>query len=220
MTSTRDRYDMPLSTSSAEAAAQYQEGVDRLLSYRYGADQAFAAAVAADAGFALAHAGLALFAQFQGQGKAARAAIEQATTLVGARPGASGSTSGAVGAHGRGDRARPRPRRRALDGVSARRAPRQPGEQHDRLRRPPGPRGVSPAFIERLAPAYGDDWWFQSALPSRITRPRRFDESRRLSERSLEQYPGNASASHNIAHVCFEAVDTDGVLPRAVAGRL
>jgi tetratricopeptide (TPR) repeat protein len=37
----------------------------------------------------------------------------------------------------------------------------------------------------------------------------RFDESRRLSERSLEQYPGNANASHNLAHVYFEAADND-----------
>ena len=60
------------------------------------------------------------------------------------------------------------------------------------------------AFVERLAPAYGDDWWFQSALAFAYHETGRFDESRRLSERSLEQYPGNANASHNIAHVCFE----------------
>jgi tetratricopeptide (TPR) repeat protein len=66
------------------------------------------------------------------------------------------------------------------------------------------------AFIERLAPAYGDDWWFQSALAFTYHETGRFDESRRLSERSLEQYPGNANASHNIAHICFEAADNDG----------
>src|SRR5262249_3680078 len=27
--------------------------------------------------------------------------------------------------------------------------------------------------------------------------------------RSLEQYPGNANASHNIAHICFELVEHD-----------
>ena len=38
----------------------------------------------------------------------------------------------------------------------------------------------------------------------------RFEESRRLSERSLQQYPGNANAVHNLAHICFETVDNDG----------
>ena len=66
------------------------------------------------------------------------------------------------------------------------------------------------AFLERLAPAYGDDWWFQSALAFTYHETGRFDESRRLSERSLEQYPGNANASHNIAHICFETADNDG----------
>jgi tetratricopeptide (TPR) repeat protein len=65
------------------------------------------------------------------------------------------------------------------------------------------------AFLERLAPAYGDDWWFQSALAFGYHEVDRFEESRRLSERSLQQYPGNANASHNLAHVHFETLDTD-----------
>ena len=35
----------------------------------------------------------------------------------------------------------------------------------------------------------------------------RFEECRRLSERSLAQYPANANASHNLAHVYFETVE-------------
>src|SRR5438477_11891742 len=65
------------------------------------------------------------------------------------------------------------------------------------------------AFLERLAPAYGDDWWFQSALAFTYHEVDRFEESRRLSERSLEQYPGHANATHNIAHICFETLDTE-----------
>src|SRR4030095_5444306 len=38
--------------------------------------------------------------------------------------------------------------------------------------------------------------------------------SRRLSERSLAQYQGNANASHNIAHVCYETVDNEGGIAR------
>ena len=66
------------------------------------------------------------------------------------------------------------------------------------------------AFLERLAPAYGDDWWFQSALAFTYHEVGRYAESRQLSERSLARYPANAHASHNIAHVCFETLDNDG----------
>src|SRR5262249_52839848 len=65
-------------------------------------------------------------------------------------------------------------------------------------------------FVEALAPAYGDDWWYQSALGFTYHEVGRYDESRRLSERSLAQYRGNANASHNIAHVCYETVDNEG----------
>src|SRR5207237_8174598 len=77
------------------------------------------------------------------------------------------------------------------------------------------------AFVEGLARAYGDDWWYQSALGFTYHEVGRYEESRRLSERSLAQYPGNANASHNIAHVCYETVDTDGgiaLLSEWVAG--
>src|SRR5204863_1443999 len=66
------------------------------------------------------------------------------------------------------------------------------------------------AFLEHLAPAYGDDWWFQSALAFTYHEVDRFEESRRLSERSLAQYPANANASHNLAHIAFETLDNDG----------
>jgi tetratricopeptide (TPR) repeat protein len=65
------------------------------------------------------------------------------------------------------------------------------------------------ALMERVAPAYGDDWWFASALAFTYMEVSRFEECRRLSERSLAQEPGNANASHNLAHVYFETVDND-----------
>src|SRR5215472_10258551 len=65
------------------------------------------------------------------------------------------------------------------------------------------------AFMERLAPAYGDDWWYQVALGFAYHEVDRFEESRRLSERSLQQYPSNANAVHNLAHIAFETLDTE-----------
>jgi len=65
------------------------------------------------------------------------------------------------------------------------------------------------AFMERLAPAYGDDWWYRSALAFTYHEVDRFEESRRLSEASLRQYPRNAHASHNLAHIAFETLDVE-----------
>src|SRR3989442_4355737 len=208
-----DRYGLPLSTSSAIAAEHYQSGTDRLLSYGFGADQSFAAAVAADGEFALAPAGRALFALFQGDGAAAKAAIERAR----------GPVAGAT--------RRERQHVEALAAIADGEAARGLGLIEEHVREFPrdallvhqagsaiglGGRADREehqvAFVERLAPAYGDDWWFQSALAFTYLEVGRYEESRRLSERSLAQYPGNANASHNIAHVCYETVDNDGCI--------
>jgi tetratricopeptide (TPR) repeat protein len=203
-----DRYDLPVTTSAPVAAERFQDGMDRLLSYGAGAEQSFASALQADAGFALAHAGVALVALVQGDAATARAAAGRAReTLAGATRRERQHVE-ALSALIAGETAR------GLDLVAAHVAEfprdallvnqassaigfagRRDREEH-RL-----------AFLERLAPAYGDDWWFQSALAFTYHEVDRFEESRRLSERSLQQYPGNANASHNLAHIYFETVD-------------
>lgn len=185
--------------------------MDRLLAYGYGADDSFAAAAAEDEAFALAHAGSALFAFLRGDAGTAREAVERARERV---PGATrrevqhvAALSAVMGGEGaRGlelieahTREFPRDallvnQASSLIGFSGR-----ADREEFRL-----------SFLERLAPAYGDDWWFQSSLAFTYHEVRRFAESRALSERSLAQYPGNASASHNLAHVAFEAADNDG----------
>jgi len=209
--SVADRYGLPLSTPSAGAAEHYQNGMDRLLAYGAGAEQAFAAAVEADPGFALAHAGRALFALFQGDGATAKIAVERARTL------AAGTTRrerqhvealvtivGGEGARGLGlieEHVKEFPRDALLVNQAASTiglSGRADREQH------------RVAFVERLASDYGEDWWFQSALGFGYHEVGRYAESRRLSELSLRQYPGNANASHNIAHVCYETVDNAG----------
>ena len=209
--STTDRYGLPLSTSSAVAAEHYQAGMDRLLAYGYGADQSFAAAVAADGEFALAHAGAALVALFQGEGAAAKASVERARGLIGGATRRERQHVEALAAVAGGEAARGL----ALIEEHVREFPRDAllvhqagsaiglGGRADREEH-------RVAFVERLAPAYGDDWWFQSALAFTYLEVERYEESRRLSERSLAQYPGNANASHNIAHICYETVDNEG----------
>ena len=209
--SVADRYGLPLSTASAVAAERYQAGMDRLLSYGVGADQAFDAAVAADPGFALAHAGRALLALFQGDGAAAKAAIEQARTLAAGTTRrerqhveALATIAGGEGARGLGlieEHVKEFPRDALLVNQAASTIGLSGREDREQYR---------VAFVERLASDYGDDWWFQSALGFGYHEVGRYAESRRLSELSLRQYPGNANASHNIAHVCYETVDNAG----------
>ena len=206
-----DRYGLPITTASAVAAEHFQRGMDMLLSYGPGADDAFAAAVQADERLALAHAGIALVAVAHGDAATARAAVDKARQVV---PGATRRERQHVEALGAligGETARgldlvnehiaefPRDAMLVNQASSAIGFAGARDREQQRV-----------AFLEPLAPAYGDDWWFQSALAFTYHEVDRFEESRRLSERSLAQYPGNANASHNLAHIHFELLDNDG----------
>ncbi len=210
-----DRYGLTLSTSSAVAARHYQDGMDALLSYGFGADRAFAAALAADEGFALGHAGAALFALFQGDGASAKASIDRARGLVAGATrreqqhvAALAAIAGGEGARGLGlieEHVKEFPRDALL--VNQAGSTIGLGGRADR-------EALRVGFVESLAHAYGDDWWYQSALGFTYHEVGRYEESQRLSERSLAQYRGNANASHNIAHVCYETVDNEGGIAR------
>jgi tetratricopeptide (TPR) repeat protein len=206
-----DRYGLTLSTASAGAARHYQDGMDKLLSYGLGADQSFAAAVADDDGFALAHAGAALFSMFQGDGASAKAAIERARGLTAGVTRRERQHVEALAAIAGGDATRGL----ALIEEHVKEFPRdallvnQAGSTIG-LGGRPDREALRVGFVEALAGAYGDDWWYQSALGFTYHEVGRYEESRRLSERSLAQYPGNANASHNLAHVCYETVDNEG----------
>ena len=206
-----DRYGLPVSSSSEVAVERYRTGVDDLFAYSFGADERFAEAVDADPSFALPHAAGALLALFQGDGARARSGIARARELVGQATRRERQHVEALSALIGGDSARGL----ALVDEHVAEFPRDAvlvnqasstigfGGRADREE-------YRQAFLERLAPAYGDDWWFLSALAFTYHETGRLDDSRRLSERSLEQYPGNANASHNVAHVHFETVDNDG----------
>jgi tetratricopeptide (TPR) repeat protein len=206
-----DRYELPVSSASAIAVERYQEGMDRVLSWGVGAEECFAQALAADEGLALAHAGQAVLALFHGDGTAARAAVTRARQLAAGATRRERQHVEALSAMVGGDAGRGL----ALVEEHVAEFPRDAllvnqassaigfGGRADR-------EAFRAAFVERLAPAYGEDWWFQSALAFTYHEVGRFAESRRLSERSLDQYPGNANASHNIAHVCFETLELDG----------
>ncbi len=205
-----DRYGLTVTTTSPAAFDQFQDGVDRLLAYGPGAEDCFTAALAADENLALAHVGRALLAAVQGDGATARAAAGRAReTAAGAtrreRQHAEAVSTFVAGETMRGlalvdEHVAEFPRdamlvNQASSAIAL--AGRSDREEH------------RVAFLERLAPAYGDDWWFQSALAFTYHEVDRFEESRRLSEASLRQYPRNASAAHNLAHISFETLDID-----------
>ena len=208
---TTDRYGLPISTASAQAAARFQHGMDMLLSYGPGAGEAFAEAVQADERLAVAHAGLAMVAVAQGDAAAARAAAEKARDVVGGTTRRERQHIEALGTLLAGETARGLalidehvaefPRDALLVNQAGSAIGFAGGRDREQQR---------VAFLERLAPAYGDDWWFQSALAFTYHEVDRFEESRRLSDRSLAQYPANANASHNLAHIHFELLDNDG----------
>src|SRR5262249_15843896 len=164
----------------------YQDGMDRLLSYGYGADQAFTSAIAADEGFALAHAGAALFSLFQGDGASAKASVQRARGLAGGatrreqqHAAAMAAIAGREAAGGLGlieEHVKEFPRDALL--VNQAGSTIGLGGRADR-------EVLRAGFVEALAPAYGDDWWYQSALGFTYHEVGRYDESRRLSERSL-----------------------------------
>ena len=205
-----DRYGLPLTTSSTAAAERFQDGMDRLLAYGPGVEDAFNAALQADDRLAVAHAGIALVAVTNGDAAGARAAITRARETVGGATRRERQHVEALSALVGGETARgldlvaehvaefPRDALLVNQASSAIGfAGRSDREQH-RME-----------FLQRLAPAYGDDWWFHSALAFTYHEIDRYEDSRRLSERSLAQYPGNAGASHNLAHIYFETLDTE-----------
>src|SRR3954454_5810983 len=78
----RDRYDLPLTTSSERAAAHYRDGMDCMLSAWHGAEDAFDRAIAADGEFALAHIARARLHQLNMQAGEARSMAAQARQLA------------------------------------------------------------------------------------------------------------------------------------------
>jgi len=205
-----DRYGLEITTSSMRAVEQFQDGMDRLLSYSAGAEDAFTAALDADPSLAVAHTGLALLALVQGDAATARAAAGRAREMVTGATRRERQQVEALGALIAGETTRGL----ALVDEHVAEFPRDAIAVHQAgnaiaLAGGSDREAYRVAFMERLAPAYGDDWWYQAALGFAYHEVDRFEESRRISERSLQQYPSNANAVHNLSHIAFETMDSE-----------
>ena len=211
----RDRYGLPLSTASHTAAEHYVEGTDLLLELSFGPEEAFRRAVEEDEGFALAHAGLSEMQMLRGDIEEAKASADRAAALA----------AGCL-----------RWERRRVDAVSlfvngkGAEALALIREQLDECPRDAlslrmanrlfvlGCSGAGVAdypldmlmLLKGVEPHYGEDWAFLGQYAFAHHECGLFDEALRHAERSLEQRPTNANASHSVAHVFFETGDVDG----------
>jgi hypothetical protein len=209
-----DRYGLPVSTASTEAAAAYREGVDLLLAGWPGAAEALEGAIAADADFALAHIARARLHSFYQQGEAARKAAAKARELV-ARRGTEreknhvetlalaveGQLAGALSSTLKHLESWPRDAMVmalplgafglfAFSGMAG----------HERARQ---------ELCERHARHYGEDWWFLTFLGWALTENGQVAKGRGITERAFGLRRANAHGAHAVLHAMFEDGSVD-----------
>jgi uncharacterized NAD(P)/FAD-binding protein YdhS len=201
----RDPLGLPLSTT-AEAAAVYNQGLERVMLLQDGGADLIRQAAGLDPDFALAHAALAMLGHEAGAVSDVRASLASAQDAVTRR----------------GDERE----RSFVDVVSLRVADaRASGAQALLQHIDEHPRDVlavsaavpTIAFsgiidvqqdawelVERLAPAYGDHWWYISLLAFTRQDQGRFDEAAILAESALSCEPSSGHAVHALTHVLYE----------------
>jgi uncharacterized NAD(P)/FAD-binding protein YdhS len=201
----RDPLGLPLSTT-AEAAAAYNAGLERLMRLQSGADEKLLEAVSLDPDFAVGHAALAMLGHEGGAGVDVAASLEAAQ---------------------RSARDRADERERSLVDVVSRRVQdvRNSGAtalMNHVAQHPRDVLAVSAAvptiafsgvtdiqqeaweLVEGLAPAYGDHWWYISLLAFTRQDQSRFDDAGLLAESALECEPTSGHAVHAQTHVMYE----------------
>ncbi|HWD56636.1 MAG TPA: tetratricopeptide repeat protein [Stellaceae bacterium] len=208
-----DGYGLPLSTASSAARDAYVEGCAVKLTMYPGAIAAFDRAIAADPGFALAHAAKAHAHLERGDAAGARAAMADAAALTAgltAREAShvaffallvAGDGEAALAALPAHLDAWPRDVlvlataafTNGLIGSSGR-----AGQKRRLL-----------ALLDRLAPSYGEDWWFAAHRGMALSENGDRAAARPVIERAFAQNPKNPWAAHARAHLCYEEGDPD-----------
>ncbi len=206
-----DRYELPLCTSSSAARDAYVEGCEAKLTMYPGAIEAFDRAIAADPGFALAHAAKGHAVLERGDAAGARVSMAAANTLTAGLPAreashiaffdllVAGNAEAALSALLVHLSAWPRDAvvlattafTNGLIGNSGR-----AGQKRALL-----------DLLDRLAPSYGDDWWFRAHHGMALSENGQREVARPKIERSLAQNPNNPWAAHAQAHLCYEEGD-------------
>src|SRR5580700_9643275 len=208
-----DRYELPLSTASSAARDAYVEGCEAKLTMYPGAIEGFDRTIAAEPKFALAHAARAQLLLERGDAAAARASMAAAKSLaagLSAREAshiaffdllAAGDAEAALAALPTHLDAWPRDVlvlattafTNGLIGSSGR----------------AGQKRMLLALLDRLAPSYGDDWWFTAHHGMALSENGQREAARPKIDRSLAQNPTNPWGAHARAHLCYEEGDAD-----------
>ena len=206
-----DCYGLSLSTASCAARDAYVQGCAAKLTMHPGAIEAFDRAIAADPRFALAYAAKAHVLLERGDGAAARASIAAANSLAAGLTEreashiaffallVAGDAEAALAALPTHLSAWPRDAvalgttafTNGLIGSSG-----QAGQKRALL-----------DLLERLAPSYGDDWWFTAHHAMALSENGQRAAARPKIDRSLAQNPKNPWAAHARAHLCYEEGD-------------
>jgi Tfp pilus assembly protein PilF len=208
-----DRYGLPLSTTSSAARDAYLEGCEAKLTMYPGAIEAFDRAIAADPGFALAHAAKAHALLERGDAAAAGASMTAANSLTAGLSAREASHIAFFGLLLAGDA------EAALSAVYAHLDswPRDAvvlattaftnGLIGNSSRA--GQKRALLNLLDRLAPSYGDDWWFTAHHGMALSENGQRDAARPKIDRSLTQHPNNPWAAHALAHLCYEEGDAE-----------
>jgi hypothetical protein len=206
-----DRYGLLLSTTSSAARDAYVEGCEAKLTMYPGVIEAFDRAIAADPGFAVAHAAKAHALLERGDAAAVRASMADANSFtagLSAREAShiaffgllvAGDAEGALSALYAHLDVWPRDAvvlgttafTNGLIGSSGR-----AGQKRRLL-----------GLLDRLAPSYGDDWWFTAHHGMALSENGQRDAARPKIERALAENPKNPWAAHACAHLCYEDGD-------------
>jgi tetratricopeptide (TPR) repeat protein len=208
----KDRCGLTLSTS-AEAAASYTDGIERLLRLDAGSLPHFEQAVRVDPTFALGHATVALLAAEYGDRDHAKIHLhlaERNTVRASARERSAVHALGVV-CTGDGPSAFADLVRHLTD---------YPADALllDVAFPTIAFSGVTEtsaevwSLVEGAAPAYGDDWFYLSLLSFVRQEQERYDEALVLADRALEIEPFSGHAVHAAAHVHYETSDYAGGL--------
>jgi len=206
-----DRYELPLSTASSAARDAYVEACELKLTMYPGALEGFDRAIAADPGFALAHAARAHLLLERGDALAAKVSMAAANALT---PGLSPREASHIAffdllVAGDADTALSAlpahlddwPRDALVLGTTA---------FTNGLIGSSGRAGQKRALLdllERLAPNYGDDWWFTAHHGMALSENGQRAAARPKIDRSLAQNPRNPWAAHARAHLSYEEGD-------------
>lgn len=206
-----DRYALPLSTASPAARGAYVQGCETKLTMYPGAIEAFDRAIEADPRFALAHAAKAHALLERGDAASAREPMAAANALAPHLPAReashiayfalllAGDTEAALTALPAHLNAWPRDAlvlgttafTNGLIGSSGR-----AGQKRTLL-----------DLLDRLAPHYGDDWWFTAHHGMALSENGQHAAARPKIEHSLAQNPANPWAAHASAHLAYEQGD-------------